>query len=144
MSKSQRTNVLPDLRIKPATVRIPGGRASDRATAPGYNVYRLIDLQYMNGILLLNQQNSQQTKSSPDLASNKGYGPGQLGSANDADGKSRGIKETVNIFFFLEFYEKQYKYNYLHFRLPLNLQRQTATISFSVVSFWCFSFSSKR
>ena len=27
--------MLPDVRIEPATVRIPGGRASDRATAPG-------------------------------------------------------------------------------------------------------------
>ena len=35
MTKSQRKNVSPDVRIEPATVRIPGGRASDRATAPG-------------------------------------------------------------------------------------------------------------
>ena len=35
MTKSQRKNVLPDLRIEPATVCIPGGRSSDRATAPG-------------------------------------------------------------------------------------------------------------
>ena len=27
--------MLPDVRIEPATIRIPGGRASDRATAPG-------------------------------------------------------------------------------------------------------------
>ena len=28
--------MLPDVRNEPATVRIPGGRGSDRATAPGY------------------------------------------------------------------------------------------------------------
>ena len=33
--------MLPDVRIEPATVRIPGGRAHDRATAPGkFNVCR--------------------------------------------------------------------------------------------------------
>ena len=35
MTKSQRNNRLPDVRIEPATVRIPGGCASDRATASG-------------------------------------------------------------------------------------------------------------
>ena len=35
MTKSQCKNVLLDMRIKSATVRIPGGCASDRATAPG-------------------------------------------------------------------------------------------------------------
>ena len=35
ITKSQWKNVLLDVRIEPATVRIPGGRASDRATAPG-------------------------------------------------------------------------------------------------------------
>ena len=35
MTKSQRKNVLPDARFEPTTVRIPGGRSSDRATAPG-------------------------------------------------------------------------------------------------------------
>ena len=35
MTKYQRKNVLPGMRIEPATVRIPGGCASDRATAPG-------------------------------------------------------------------------------------------------------------
>ena len=34
MTKSQRKNVLPDVRIEPTTVRIPGGRTSYRATAP--------------------------------------------------------------------------------------------------------------
>ena len=38
MTKSQRKNVLPDMRIALATIRIPGGRASDRATA--------LDLKY--------------------------------------------------------------------------------------------------
>ena len=33
LTKSQRKNVLPDVRIEPATVRIPGELASDRATA---------------------------------------------------------------------------------------------------------------
>ena len=36
-----KTNLLdrmfPDVRIEPATVRIPGGRASNRATAPGFD-----------------------------------------------------------------------------------------------------------
>ena len=36
MTKSQRKNVLPDVRTKPLTVCIPGGRVSDRATAPGF------------------------------------------------------------------------------------------------------------
>ena len=31
--------ILPDVRIEPATVRIPGGRASDRATAQHFYVH---------------------------------------------------------------------------------------------------------
>ena len=34
MTKARRKNVLLDVRIEPATNRIPGGRAFDRATAP--------------------------------------------------------------------------------------------------------------
>ena len=33
--------MLPEVRLEPATVRIPGGRVSDRATAPGGNNYGL-------------------------------------------------------------------------------------------------------
>ena len=41
MTKSQRKNVLPNVRIEPTTVRIPGGRISDRATAPGVSIFQL-------------------------------------------------------------------------------------------------------
>ena len=33
--------MLPDVRIEPATVRIPGGRASDRAIAPGTGIQKI-------------------------------------------------------------------------------------------------------
>ena len=40
MTKSQRNNVLPDVRIEPETVRIPGGRAFDRATVQVNELFR--------------------------------------------------------------------------------------------------------
>ena len=46
MTKSPRKNVFPGVRIKLASVRMPGGHVSDRATAPSLSM--MCDVSFTN------------------------------------------------------------------------------------------------